>query len=38
MGCKGTEENRMTCRVEKMGCEGCAYNEKDGDRESDKRE
>ena len=41
MGCKGTESNRMTCREEKMGCEGCAYNEKEdnlNDRESNKRE
>lgn len=26
-----TDKERETCQVEKMGCEGCAYNEKTAD-------
>ena len=29
MSCLGTEKDRDTCQVEKMGCKGCGYNDSD---------
>lgn len=33
-----TEENRKTCREEKLGCEGCFYNEKNKEIEKNEKE